>query len=113
VVKKYIPDRGDLIKLSFSPQQGREQAGNRPALVISPLTYNRISHFVLACPITSKSKGWRFEVPLPKELTIHGVVLVDQIRVLDWQARKAIFLEKVPHETVVEEVLAKLSPLVS
>lgn len=112
MVKAYVPDRGDIIKLSFSPQVGREQAGYRPALVITPKPYNRISHFVLACPITSQIKGWRFEVILNLEMKTSGVVLSDQIRVLDWQERKAKFVEKATSE-VVEEVLAKLATLVA
>ena len=112
MVKTYIPDRGDIIRLSFNPRTGREQAGIRPALVISPLAYNRISHFVLACPITSQIKGWKFEVVLPQELNTYGVILSDQIRVLDWQVRQAKFIEKAPLE-IVEEVLARISPLVS
>lgn len=112
MVKEYIPSRGDIIRLSFNPQQGREQAGIRPALVISPQAYNKVSHFVLACPITSRLKGWRFEVPLPQGLTTYGVVLSDQIRVLDWQVRKAQFVENVPIE-LVDEVLARLAPLVN
>jgi mRNA interferase MazF len=112
MVKPYIPERGEIIKLSFSPQKGREQAGVRPALVISPQAYNRISHFVLACPITSKIKGWRFEVILPQGLKTYGVILADQVRILDWQARQATLIEKVPPK-LIEEVLARLSPLVS
>jgi mRNA interferase MazF len=112
MVKSYTPNRGDIIKLSFSPQRGREQAGVRPALVISPVAYNRISHFILACPITSQIKGWRFEVVLPQGLNTHGVILADQVRILDWQIRQAKFIEKAPQE-IVEEVLARLSPLVS
>lgn len=112
MVRTYIPDRGDIIKLSFSPQVGREQAGYRPALVISPATYNRVSHFVLACPITNQIKGWRFEVILSEKMQTSGVVLADQIRVLDWQVRKAKFVEKATSE-VIEEALAKISTLVS
>jgi mRNA interferase MazF len=112
MVKPYIPERGDIIKLSFSPQKGREQAGVRPALVISPQAYNRISHFVLACPITSKIKGWRFEVILPQGLKTYGVILADRVRILDWQARQATLIEKVPTK-LIEEVLARFSPLVS
>jgi mRNA interferase MazF len=112
MVEDYIPSRGDIIRLSFSPQQGREQAGVRPALVISPQAYNRISHFVLACPITGRLKGWRFEVPLPEGLTTYGVVLADQLRVLDWQVRQAQFVEKAPQE-LIDEVLARLAPLVN
>ena len=108
----YVPKRGDIIKLSFSPQSGREQAGYRPALVISPQPYNRVSHFVLACPITSQIKGWKFEVILPQGMKTSGVILSDQIRVLDWQVRKAKFIETTTEE-VVRETLARLSALAS
>ncbi len=111
MVKTYIPNRGDIIKLSFSPQVGREQAGYRPALVISPPAYNRLSHFVLACPITNTIKGWRFEVVLPQSMQTSGVVLTDQIRVLDWQARKAKFVEQAEFG-VIDEALAKIYSLV-
>jgi mRNA interferase MazF len=110
VVKSYVPNRGDIIKLSFSPQVGREQAGYRPALVVSPLAYNRVSHFVLACPITSTIKGWRFEVILDQTLQTNGVVLTDQVRVLDWRERKARFVEQATPENV-REALAKVSTL--
>ncbi|MEM8723046.1 MAG: endoribonuclease MazF [Cyanobacteria bacterium P01_G01_bin.39] len=112
MVKSYIPERGDIIKLSFSPQVGREQAGYRPALVLSPLTYNRISHFVLACPITNTIKGWKFEVILSQSMRTNGVVLADQIRVVDWQSRQAKFVEKATTE-VIEEALAKASVLIN
>lgn len=111
MVKSYVPSRGDIIKLSFSPQVGREQAGYRPALVVSPQAYNRMSHFIIACPITNTIKGWRFEVILTNSMQTSGVVLSDQIRVLDWQARKAKFVEQA-EASVVEEVLAKILPLV-
>ena len=112
MVNRYTPDRGDIIKLSFSPQVGREQAGYRPALILSSLAYNRISHFVLACPITNTIKGWKFEVVLPQSMKTSGVVLTDQIRALDWQKRKAKFVEKATSE-VVEEALAKASVLLN
>lgn len=111
MVKVYLPHRGDIIKLSFSPQVGREQAGYRPALVLSPLAYNQISHFVLLCPITNTIKGWRFEVILPQSMKTTGVILTDQIRALDWRERKAKFVEKATPE-VVEEALAKISTLI-
>ena len=111
MVKPYIPNRGDIIKLSFSPQIGREQAGYRPALVLSPLAYNQISHFVLVCPITNTIKGWKFEVILSQEMKTSGIVLTDQIRALDWQERKAKFIEKATRE-VIEEALAKASVLI-
>ncbi len=110
--KTYIPDRGDIIQISFTPQSGREQAGVRPALVVSPIAYNRRSHFILACPITSKIKGWAFEVILPKSMTTKGVVLADQVSTLDWRSRKARFIEKADNEVVLE-VLALILPLVS
>ena len=112
MVKSYVPDRGDIIKLSFSPQVGREQAGYRPALVLSPLAYNRISHFVLACPITNTIKGWKFEVILSQSMQTSGVVLADQIRVLDWRSHRGKFVEKATTE-VTEEALAKASVLLS
>jgi mRNA interferase MazF len=112
MVKSYIPDRGDIIKLSFSPQIGREQGGFRPALVVSPLAYNRKSHFILACPITSQIKGWKFEVVLSSEMITFGVVLADQVRIIDWQARKAKFIERATDD-VVAESLAKLTTLVA
>ena len=112
MVKTYIPARGDIIKLSFSPQVGREQAGYRPALVVSPQAYNRISHFVLACPITNTIKGWRFEVVLTKSMQTSGVILTDQVRVLDWKARKVKFVERA-ETSIIDEALAKISPLVT
>src|SRR5436190_22112077 len=87
----YVPRRGDLVWLSFDPQAGHEQAGRRPAFVLSPDTYNRKTGLFLACPITSKVKGYPFEVALPSGLVVSGVILADQIKSLDWKARKAEF----------------------
>lgn len=98
--------------MSFDPQSGHEQAGWRPALVVSPGAYNRASSLALLCPITSRVKGYPFEVALPADFAITGVILVDQIRSLDWRARKASFVAHVP-DTVVSEVLARLEPLVT
>ena len=92
-------------------QQGREQMGYRPVLVISPIQYNRIASLVLACPITSKAKGLSFEVPLVKEMQTKGVVLADQIKTLDWKARKVKFVESVSQD-LIEEVQAKLETLI-
>ena len=83
------PERGDLIWLAFSPQSGREQAGRRPALVISPAAYNATVGLALVCPITSKVKGYPFEVLLPPGCPVQGVVLADQLRSLDWRSRQA------------------------
>ncbi len=106
----YIPDRGDLIFISFSPQTGREQAGRRPALVLSPRKYNSKSGLCVACPITSQVKAYPFEVALPTDLAITGVVLSDQIKSTDWQMRKAEYVCDAPEE-VIAAVQAKLKPL--
>ncbi|HEV2125939.1 MAG TPA: endoribonuclease MazF, partial [Chloroflexota bacterium] len=99
MVKKpaYVPERGDLVWLSFTPQAGHEQAGRRPALVISPAVYNGKVGLAIFCPITSQVKGYPFEVPLGGG-SIGGVVLADQVKGLDWRARKAEFAERAPAE---------------
>lgn len=106
----YIPDTGDLIWLSFSPQAGREQAGRRPALVLSPRQYNSKAGLCLACPVTSRPKGYPFEVALPDGLPIQGVVLSDHVKSADWEARGGAQIAQAPPE-VVEQVRAKLKPL--
>ncbi len=92
-------------------QLGREQIGYRPVLVMSPIKYNRMASLVLACPITSKTKGLRFEVPLVQGMKTQGVVLADQIKTLDWKARKVTFVEKVTQD-LIEEVQARLETLI-
>ena len=79
----YVPRRGDLVWLSFDPQAGHEQAGRRPAFVLSPEAYNRKTGLFLACPVTSKEKGYPFEVSLPSGLQVSGVILADQLKSLD------------------------------
>ncbi|NJK72611.1 MAG: endoribonuclease MazF [Synechococcaceae cyanobacterium SM2_3_60] len=106
----YVPDRGDIIYLDFDPTKGHEQRGYRPAFVLSPRGYNAKSSLALLMPITSKQKGYPFEVILPPGLKIQGVILVDQIKCLDWQVRHAQFVESVPR-AVVEDVQAKIEPL--
>lgn len=106
----YIPERGDIIWLTFSPQAGHEQAGRRPALVLSPASYNGKVGLAILCPITSKIKGYPFEAEIPKGLKISGVILSDQVKSLDWNVRKAEFVCKLPSGTT-EEVLQKLSTL--
>ena len=108
----YVPEIGDLIWLSFDPQAGREQAGRRPAVVLSPSSYNGATGLVLVCPITSKVKGYPFEVAVPDGLPITGVVLSDQVRNLDWRARNAHLISVTPPE-FVRDVLDKLSPLLA
>lgn len=107
----YVPCRGDIVWLSFDPQTGHEQAGRRPAIVVSPEAYNRKTGLFLACPITSKIKGYPFEVPLPVDLEVGGVVLADQIKSLDWKARRAKFAART-HEGVIDEVTALVLPLI-
>ena len=106
----YLPDAGDLVWLSFDPQRGREQSGRRPALVLSPATYNAKTSLALVCPVTSQVKGYPFEVPLPPGLAVTGVVLADQLKSLDWKERRAESADRVPDE-VLAEVLARLAPL--
>ena len=107
----YTPDRGDIVWLRFNPQAGHEQAGRRPALVISPRAYNRKVGLALFCPITSQVKGYPFEVNLPKGLEATGAVLCDQIKSLDWRARKATRLCPAPDD-VLDEATAKILALV-
>jgi mRNA interferase MazF len=111
MARRYIPERGDIVWLQFNPQAGHEQAGIRPALVISPKIYNRKSGLGLFCPITSRVKGYPFEVLLPEGLKITGAILSDQIKSLDWRVRKAKRFGGAPKE-VVREVLAKILALV-
>jgi len=106
----YIPDRGDIVWLTFTPQAGHEQAGRRPALTLSPSSYNGKVGMALFCPITSQIKGYPFEVVLPDGLKIGGAILADQLKNLDWKIRQAEFACKLPAETV-EEVMQKLTTL--
>ncbi len=105
----YVPDRGDLVWLQFNPQAGHEQAGHRLALVLSPKRYNKITHLMLCCPLTTSIKGYPFEV-LTKVSDKEGVILADQIRSLDWVARKAKKEGRV-EPSVLDEVLAKVEAL--
>ncbi|GIO68468.1 endoribonuclease MazF [Paenibacillus cookii] len=111
VKTEYIPDRGDLVWLQFNPQAGHEQAGRRPALVVSPAAYNGKVGLSLLCPITSRRKSYPFEVIIPQDLPIDGVILADQVKSLDWQSRQAMFICKVPPK-ILSEVISKLSLLI-
>jgi mRNA interferase MazF len=106
----YCPRRGDVVWLSFSPQAGHEQAGHRPALVLSPESYNRKVGLALLCPISTQRKGYPFEVAVPAGLEVSGVVLSDQVKSLDWKARKTRYCCELPREAF-QEVLAKLGSL--
>lgn len=106
---KYVPDSADLIWLDFNPQAGHEQAGQRPALVLSPLAYNRTVGLALVCPITSRVKGYPFEVELKTKM-ISGAVLADHVKSVDWNVRRAKFIETVSLEILLD-VTAKLQTL--
>ena len=109
---RYVPERGDLVWLESSPQSGHEQAGRRPAAVLSPRSYNGKVGLCLACPVTSQRKGYPFEVAVPDGLPVTGMILADQIKSLDWRARKAAFIASLPSATV-GELLAKSGALLS
>ena len=110
VDRDYVPARGDIVWLSFTPQTGHEQAGHRPALVLSPEAYNEKTSLALFCPITSRVRGYPFEVHLPSTSAVSGVILADQVKSLDWQARRARFECHAARQTV-REVLAKVNVL--
>jgi mRNA interferase MazF len=110
VARTYVPDTGDIIWLSFSPQVGHEQSGRRPALVLSPAAYNGKTSLALVCPITSRAKGYPFEVSLPQAFGVSGVILADHLKSLDWKQRRAELVGRVEPETVFE-VLDRLAPL--
>ena len=110
VARGYVPDAGDLVWLTFDPQAGREQAGRRPALVLSPRLYNERSGLALVCPVTSRVKGYPFEVVLPAGMRIGGVILADHVKSVDWKERHAEAVGHVPQE-LLDEVLSRLAPL--
>jgi mRNA interferase MazF len=111
VTAAYVPERGHLVWISFDPQAGHEQAGRRPALVLSPGAYNGRIGLALVCPITSRLKGYPFEVRLPPGLPISGTILADQVRSLDWRARRAAYVGVAPSD-VTAEVTSRVLPLV-
>lgn len=106
----YFPSRGDIVWLNFTPQAGHEQKGKRPAIIISPLEYNKKTGLAVCCPIISNIKGYPFEV-IVEGKKINGAVLSDHLKNLDWKAREIKFVEKAkPH--VLEEVVSKISALI-
>lgn len=102
MVSPYVPDAGDLVWLDFDPQTGREQAGLRPAVILSPRYFNLRTSVAFACPISSKVKGYQFQVVLPPGLPVHGVVLCEHVRSLDWRVRKASYLGRVPDNVLLQ-----------
>ena len=108
-MKRYIPDAGDIVWLHVNPQAGHEQAGHRPAVVLSPATYNRRAGLMLCCPMTTQIKGYPFEVLIAGNKP--GAVLSDQVKSLDWKAREAEFKGKIaPAE--LSEVRRKVAVLI-
>lgn len=112
MARRYVPARGDVVWITFNPQAGHEQAGRRPALVVSPTSYNGKVGLAVFCPITSQVKGYPFEVAIPSGLKVAGVVLSDQVKSLDWRVRKVQVICKLPQDTIVE-VIDKLGTLLS
>jgi mRNA interferase MazF len=106
----YIPGRGDIVWITFTPQAGHEQAGRRPAVVLSPSAYNAKVGLAIFCPITSQIKGYPFEVAIPEGLPISGVILSDQVKSLDWKIRQAELICELP-PAPVSEVLDKIATL--
>jgi mRNA interferase MazF len=109
-VAAWQPAWGDVVWLDFNPQRGREQAGTRPGLIVSNSFYNRRNGLALICPITSRKKGYPFEVGLPQGFAVQGVVLADQIKAIDWKARAVRFAAKCPPD-VVADVVARIRAL--
>jgi len=108
----YQPDRGDFVYLSFTPNAGTEQAGRRPALILSPKDYNIATGLAFVCPITGQVKGGSFEVVLPKGTGLSGVVLSDHMRSLDWISRSADFHSKAPQDLIME-VIGRIEAILS
>ncbi|QNT79256.1 endoribonuclease MazF [Entomobacter blattae] len=108
MVKSYIPECGDIIWISFDPSKGHEQQKRRPALVLSPKRYNQKTNLLLCCPITSRIKGYPFEVLLDKQ----NAILADQVKSFDWKARNAEFKAKAPMNSI-DETKEKLLTLLS
>ncbi len=107
-----VPDRGDVVWITLAPQVGHEQAGRRPAVILSPAAYNGKVGLALMCPITSQIKGYPFEVPLPSGLPVGGVVLSDQVKSLDWRARRAKHIGSLSHAAITD-ILRRLGALLA
>jgi len=110
MTKSYCPERGDVVWLEFMPKSGHEQSGRRPALTLSPASYNRKVGLAIFCPITNHVKGYPFEVLIPKGLKTSGAILSDQVKSLDWKARNASKICRISGD-VIEEVLEKIGLL--
>jgi mRNA interferase MazF len=106
----YVPGRGDVVWLDFYPQTGHEQGGRGPAAVLSPQAYNGKVGLALFCPVTNRVKGYPFEVAVPADCGVTGVVLADHVKNLDWRTRRAEFICRLP-APVIADILARLSAI--
>jgi len=106
----YVPCRGDLVWITLNPQAGHEQAGRRPVVVLSPEDYNARVGLALFCPVTSRIKGYPWEVAIPEGLSVSGVILSDQVRSMDWRARDIEKIAALP-AAAINEILGKLAAL--
>jgi mRNA interferase MazF len=106
----YVPDRGDVVWITLNPQAGHEQVGRRPAVVVSPASYNGKVGLAVFCPITSQVKEYPFEVIIPPGLSVTGAVLADQVKSLDWRVRRADLIGRLP-AAVIDDVLVKVRTL--
>ncbi|HET6879443.1 MAG TPA: type II toxin-antitoxin system PemK/MazF family toxin [Pirellulales bacterium] len=104
---RYIPKRGDFVSLTFDPQSGHEQKGRRPALVLSHELFNRHTGMIIACPVTNTDRGVPFHLRIPATASVTGVVMVDQMKSVDFAARRAKFIEPAP-APLLDDVLAVL-----
>ncbi|HCK99508.1 MAG TPA: endoribonuclease MazF [Candidatus Marinimicrobia bacterium] len=104
MTERYVPDRGDIVWLNFTPQSGHEQAGKRPVIVVSPKKYNQKVGLTLFFPITNKIKGYPFEVHLPDNIQVEGVILSDQIKSLDWRSRNIKFICNINKNYVADTI---------
>ena len=109
--KKYIPKRGDIVWTNFDPAAGHEQMGKRPALILSPESFNKKILLAMAAPITSRVRGHGFEVPVNGK-KVKGVVLCQQVKMIDFMERGLQFVEKAP-ESVISDVLARVRAIVN
>lgn len=109
MVRRYVPDTGDIVWLHFDPQAGHEHSGHRPALVLSPATYNGKTSLMLCCPMTTQVKGYPFEVLIASDRS--SIALADQVKSFDWVERKASFKGKIS-SVELAEVRAKIFALI-
>ena len=98
----YIPDHGDLVYVEFDPQAGHEQMGKRPALVVSNKTFNQFTKLTMVCPITNTKKKYPLHVTLDSRTKTTGVIMCEQVKSLDLNARNATFFERLPDDVLAE-----------